>query len=90
VSRFELVLQDLCIVVSPADESHREFVRQTIARETSLRKKGTQFVQEDAEGESSLVYRDAVNAGGSPSTAVSDTYSWMPGTELMRQDVKAA
>ena len=71
-------------------ESHRDFVRQTIARETSLRKDGTQFVQEDAEARSSIAYREAVNAAGSPSTAVSDTYSWMPGTELMRQGVKAA
>jgi hypothetical protein len=71
-------------------ESHREFVRQTIARETSLRKNGTEFVNEDAEGKTSIEYRNAVNAGGSPSSVVSDTYSWMPGTELMRQDVKAA
>jgi hypothetical protein len=47
-------------------------------------------VQEDAEAKSSIAYRQAVNADGSPSTAVSDTYSWMPGTELMRQGVKAA
>jgi hypothetical protein len=71
-------------------ESHRDFVRKTIASETSLRKNGTEFVQESAEGQSSIVYRDAVNAAGSPSTAVSDTYSWTPGTELMRQEVKAA
>lgn len=71
-------------------KSHREFLRQTIARETSLRKDGTEFVQEEAEGKSSIEYRAAVNAAGSPSTAVADTYSWMPGTELMRVDVKAA
>jgi hypothetical protein len=71
-------------------ESHREFLRKTIAAETSLRKDGTEFVQQNAEGRSSLEYRDAVNAGGSPSTTVSATYSWMPGTELMRQEVKAA
>ncbi len=33
---------------------------------------------------------DAVNAGGSPSTTVSDTYSWAPGTELTRAGSKAA
>jgi hypothetical protein len=71
-------------------ESHREFVRKTIDRETSVRKNGTEFVKEEAEAQSSLAYRDAVNADGSPSTAVSDTYSWTPGTELMRQRVKAA
>ncbi len=71
-------------------ESHRKFVRQTIEDETSLRKNGTQFVQEDAEGRSSIAYREAVNAEGSPSSTVSDTYSWMPGTELMREGAKAA
>jgi hypothetical protein len=71
-------------------ESHRRFVRETIARETSLRKDGVQFVQEDAEGASSIAYREAVNAAGSPSSTVSHTYSWMPGTELMRSGVKAA
>jgi hypothetical protein len=71
-------------------KSHRDFVRQTIARETSLRKDGTEFVQEEAEGKSSIEYRDAVNAAGSPSSTVADTYSWTPGTELMRVDVKAA
>jgi hypothetical protein len=64
--------------------SHREFLRETIARETDLRKNATDFVEESQEGQSSLEYRNAVNADGSPSTAVSDTYSWMPGTELMR------
>jgi hypothetical protein len=70
-------------------KSHREFVRQTIARETSLRKDGTQFVKEQDEGRSSIAYRDAVNADGSPSSAVSETYSWTPGTELMRADLAA-
>jgi hypothetical protein len=71
-------------------KSHRDFLRETIAAETSLRKDGTEFVQEEAEGASSLEYRKAVNAAGSPSSTVADTYSWTPGTELMRADVKAA
>jgi hypothetical protein len=71
-------------------QSQRKFVRETIARETSLRKDGTEFVDEKAEGASSLAYREAVNAGGSPSSIVADTYSWAPGTELMRASVKAA
>jgi hypothetical protein len=72
-------------------KSHREFLRETIAREVSMRKNGTEFVPEDEEAASSLEYRNAVNAEGSPSTAVSDTYSWTPGTELMRMpDSKAA
>lgn len=69
--------------------SHREFLKQTIANETSLRKDGTEFVSESKEGRSSLAYRQAVNADGSPSTAVSETYSWMPGTELARTDLAA-
>ena len=71
-------------------ESQRDFVRKTLARETSLRKDGTEFVDEKAEGKSSLEYRAAVNADGSPSTTISDTYSWTPGTELMRAEIKAA
>jgi hypothetical protein len=70
--------------------SHREFVRQTVLEESNLRKNGTDFVDRDAEGESSLAYRDAVNADGSPSTIISSTYSWMPGTELARQGPVAA
>jgi hypothetical protein len=71
-------------------ESQRQFVRQTIARETSLRKNGTGYVFEKDEGRTSLEYRAAVNSDGSPSTAVSDTYSWAPGTELTRAKVRAA
>jgi hypothetical protein len=71
-------------------QSHRDFVRKTIEREVSLRKNGTEFVPKEQEGKSSLAYREAVNADGSPSSTVSDTYSWMPGTELMRQGAKAA
>jgi hypothetical protein len=55
-----------------------------VEAEVALRKDGTQFVDEPKEGQSSLVYREAVNAAGSPSTNVSETYSWTPGTELMR------
>jgi hypothetical protein len=71
-------------------KSHRDFLRETIARETQLRKDGTEFVQEEAEGASSIAYRKAVNAAGSPSSTVAETYSWTPGTELMRVAVKAA
>ncbi len=65
-------------------ESHREFLRETVAAESQMRKNLTQFVDEVDEGKSSLVYREAVNASGSPSTIVSSTYSWTPGTELSR------
>jgi len=69
-------------------ESHREYVREVVARETQLRKRGTQFVNEPEEGQSSLAYRDAVNADGSPSETISATYSWTPGTELARGELE--
>ncbi len=69
-------------------QSQREFVRKTVETEVSLRKNGMDFVEENHEGPSSLEYRKAVNAMGSPSTTVSDTYSWTPGTELMRVSVE--
>ena len=69
-------------------ESQREFVRKVVETETQLRKRGTEFVDEADEGKSSLEYRQAVNAGGSPSENVSATYRWTPGTELMREEPK--
>jgi hypothetical protein len=68
-------------------ESHREYVREVVARETQLRKRNTQFVDESEEGQSSLAYRNAVNADGSPSETISATYSWTPGTELARGEL---
>jgi hypothetical protein len=65
-------------------------VKETVERETALRKNGTEFVDEQSEGSTSVAYRDAVNLHGSPSTTVSDTYSWTPGTELTRTGNKAA
>lgn len=73
-----------------AFRSHRDFVRSVVDEETTLRKNETEFVELEEEGASSLTYRNAVNADGSPSTAVSETYSWMPGTELMRKVPAAA
>jgi hypothetical protein len=70
-----------------AFRSQREFVRQVVENETQLRKDGTRFVDEAREGRSSLAYREAINAQGSPSETVSATYSWTPGTELMRMGV---
>lgn len=65
-------------------KSQREFVRKVVQAEVQLRKDGTQFVDEAQEPKSSRDYREAVNAGGSPSETVSATYHWTPGTELMR------
>lgn len=64
--------------------SQRGFVRHVVESETQLRKNGTQFVDQAQEGETSLAYRNTVNAAGSPSTNVSATWSWTPGTELAR------
>jgi hypothetical protein len=66
-------------------QSQREFVRRVVEQETHLRKDGTEFVDEAQEGKSSVEYRAAINAAGSPSETVSATYRWTPGTELMRQ-----
>jgi hypothetical protein len=66
-------------------ESQRAFVRRVVETETQLRKDGTRFVDEAEEGKSSLDYRAAINAAGSPSETVAATYSWMAGTELMRE-----
>ncbi len=71
-------------------ESQRDFVREVVATETQLRKRGTSFVGESEEGEGSLVYRREVNAEGSPSEIVSQAYSWTPGTELAREDLEIA
>lgn len=65
-------------------KSHREYLREVIANETSMRKNGTQFVAEADEGASSLDYRMQMNSDGSPSTTVSTNYHWTPGTELAR------
>lgn len=65
--------------------SHRDFVRKVVEEESGMRKDGTQFVDTDEEGETSIDFRDALNADGSPSRAVSETWSWSPGTELTRE-----
>jgi hypothetical protein len=65
-------------------ESHRAFVRQVIEAETGLRKDCTAFVPQGEEGASSLLYREQMNSEGSPSSIVSATYRWAPGTELAR------
>ena len=62
--------------------SHREFVRETLVNEVDLRASGTEFVDKADEPERSLRYREQLNSEGSPSSAVSAGYVWMPGTEL--------
>jgi hypothetical protein len=62
--------------------SHRQFVRETLENEVDLRASGTEFVDKADEPERSLAYREQLNSEGSPSSAVSAGYVWMPGTEL--------
>jgi hypothetical protein len=71
-------------------ESHREYLREVIAAETQLRKDGTEFVDAEDEGKTSLLYRDQMNSEGSPSETVSATYRWTAGTELARPPLKRA
>jgi hypothetical protein len=71
-------------------KSQRDFVRKVVETEVPLRKDGTQFVDEAQEPKSSRQYREDINAAGSPSEAVSATYHWTPGTELMRMPSAAA
>src|SRR5918997_4594968 len=62
--------------------SHRQFVRETLAREVDLRASGTQFVGKEDEPERSLAYREQLNSEGSPTETVAAGYRWAPGTEL--------
>jgi len=71
-------------------KSHREYVRQVIEAETSLRKNGTQFVEQADEGPSSIDYRRQMNSEGSPSETVAATYRWTAGTELARYAMEVA
>jgi len=63
-------------------ESNREFVREVLEAEVDLRARGTEIVQLEQEGESSLAYRKHMNSQGSPSEIVAQGYAWRPGTEL--------
>jgi rubrerythrin len=67
--------------------SNREFVREVLEREVGLRARGYEFVEAANESESSIDYRDRLNADGSPSTIVATGYRWLPGTELTRKAV---
>lgn len=70
-----------------AFKSHREFVRQTLAREVDLRASGPRFIDRSEEGPDapSARYREQLNSEGSPSELVASGYRWRPGTELFDQ-----
>lgn len=70
--------------------SQREFVRKVLAHEVDLRTAGTEFVTRDKEGPNSILYRNMINADGSPSEAVASGYVWSPGTELRRRGTVSA
>lgn len=64
--------------------SQRDFVRDVLANELDLRAKGQALVPSREEGDASRRYREYVNREGSPSEAVSEGYTFAPGTELGR------
>ncbi|BDG10188.1 hypothetical protein [Anaeromyxobacter paludicola] len=66
-------------------EGHRDFVRETLAREEDLRRDGTGFVPSAREPERSRALRSRLNAQGSPSEAVARGWAWRPGTELVAE-----
>lgn len=71
--------------------SHRDFVRETLAKEKDLRANGTEFVDKSELPETSptIPYRDQLNSEGSPSERVAAGWIWTPGTELIRPKVQA-
>jgi hypothetical protein len=73
-------------------KSHREFVRKTLAEEVDLRARKTEFIpkEQEAPDSPSVLYREQLNASGSPSDSVAAGYRWKPGTELAQEipDIK--
>ncbi|APR80462.1 Hypothetical protein A7982_05809 [Minicystis rosea] len=63
-------------------ESHRTFVRDTLAAEVGMQSIGTQFVNPSPGSPSSIAYREQLNRRGSPSDTVALGYCYSPGTEL--------
>jgi hypothetical protein len=71
-------------------ESHRAFVRQTLANEVGMQSIGTQFVNPSEGSAASIAYRDQMNSRGSPTETVALGYRWAPGGELAaKRDVGA-
>jgi hypothetical protein len=64
--------------------SHRAYVRSVLEDEVDLRTRGTEYIPREQEGPDSpsVLYRERMNASGSPSQAVAAGYLWQPGTEL--------
>lgn len=70
-----------------AYESHREFVRDVLEHEATLRAVGTAIVPlaEEKPDSPSVAYRAQLEREGSPSEIVAAGYVWRPGGELMDQ-----
>jgi hypothetical protein len=65
-------------------ESHRKFIRETLANEAQLRSNGPEVVPPEQESAASIEYRAQLNSEGSPSELISTDYQFTPGTELNR------
>jgi rubrerythrin len=65
-------------------ESNRDFVRETLTAEVNLRAAGTEIVELASDPDSSLQYRDRLNADGSPSERIAENFRYTPGTEINR------
>ena len=65
--------------------SNRDFVRDVLKREVTLRASGTQIVPLEQESTASFEYRNHMNSEGSPSRIASAGYIWTPGGELTRK-----
>ncbi len=67
--------------------SQREFVRHTLAQEVNMSADGPLFIDRKQENDRTLLYRQEVNASGSPSEQVASEYRWAPGTELTQKRI---
>lgn len=67
--------------------SHREFVRKVLKEEKDLRARGADFIPkgEERADSPSVLYRERINAEGSPSDTVAAGYKWNAGGELAEQ-----
>ena len=73
-----------------AFESQRDFVRDCLEREVTMRASGTEFVPEDQDPQRSQKYRNQLNSDGSPSDMVAEGYRWRPGGEMTERAAQMA
>jgi hypothetical protein len=70
-------------------ESHREFVRETLAREVNYAAVGADIVAAEPADSPSALYREQLNRRGSPTALVAAGYVWRPGTETTQLTASA-